>query len=191
MPRYTKDGGKYGYRRRYKKQPHEEIAKVVNNLSTRQFRIMQELAKHGMGLYTQFRDQLPTRPKKKVKPSSFEKYAQAKDQADLAQQILQEREEHADHTSETHVGGGLGDAHNAIGDWIYDLALDAGTRIMTEWAIDQLDPETSKDERDNVPAVEPPPEENIPNEEWIENLLDTANTVVDTVDWIGGILGSS
>ena len=215
MPRYTKDGGKYGYRRRYKKQPHEEIAKVINNLSTRQFRIMQELAKHGMGMYTTFREHLPPHPKKKVRPSSFEKYASAKNQADLAQQILQERQEHADHSSETHMGGGLGDAHNAVAEWAYDVALDEGVPAVTNWAIDQLDPETSEeqrelaqrglryaietgveyartkdDEEEKIVYADEVPNE-IPNEGWIDTILETGNKVMDTAGWIGGILGAT
>ena len=216
MPRYTKDGGDYGYRKRYKKQNHGSIAQVLSNLSRREFRIMQEIAKHGMGLYTPYRELLSAHPKTKVRPSSFEQYASAKNQEELAESILREKSEHDDHTSETHMGGGLADAHNAVGSWAYDLALDAGSHVVANWAIDQLDPETSEDHRelaaqglqaavdmgvdyfaggDNeeekvIYADEVNPGE-IPNESWIDHILATGNQVVDTAGWIGGILGTT
>ena len=129
MPRYTKDGGKHGYRKRYKQQDHESITKVLANLSNREFRTLQEIAKHGMGMYTPFRESLSAHPKKKVKPSAFQEYAFAQTPEDLAEKMLQERREHDDHLSETRFGGGLRDAHNAIGSWAYDLALDSGTHV--------------------------------------------------------------
>ena len=212
MPRYTKEGRKHGYRKRYKQQDHESITKVLANLSNREFRTLQEIAKHGMGMYTPFRESLSAHPKKKVKPSAFQQYAFAQTPEDLAEKILQERREHDDHLSETHYGGGLRDAHNAIGSWAYDLALDSGTHVAANWAIDQLDPETSEDHRNLAQqglkaaveyVVSRPDEEEekvvyadenpteIPNEGWIDNILATGNQVVDTAGWIGGILGAT
>ena len=204
MPRYTKDGGDYGYRKRYKKQNHGSIAQVLSNLSRREFRIMQEIAKHGMGLYTPYRELLSAHPKTKVRPSSFEQYASAKNQEELAESMFREKREHDDHTSETHYGGGLADAHNAIGSWAFDLALDAGSNVAFNWAIDQLDPETSEDhsdiqsapptEEEDEPEVKP---DTIPNESWIEHILETGEqvletgkNVMETAEWIGGILGT-
>ena len=193
MPRYTKEGGKHGYRKRYKQQDHESNTKVLANLSNREFRTLQEIAKHGMGMYTPFRESLSAHPKKKVKPSAFQQYAFAQTPEDLAEKILQERREHDDHLSETHFGGGLRDAHNAVGAWAFDLASSAydEAKHLTEWVIDQLDPETSTPHSDTVQQAEEKQE--IPNEAWIDKILDEAaqNTTVDNADWIGGILGTT
>ena len=207
MPRYTKDGGKYGYKKRYRKQKHEQISRVLNNLSRYEFRVLQEIAKHGMGLYTPYREILSKHPKHKVKPSSFEKYASAKNQESLAEDMLREKSEHNNHMSETHYGGGLQDAHNAVADWAYDLALDS-SEFVTDWVIDQLDPDTSEDHRriakqnvlEGIQYMTADGE--IPNDEWIEHILDTpekqnkqntfltvGNAVLDTANWISDILG--
>lgn len=206
MPRYTKNGGKHGYRKRYKPQNHEDIAKVVQNLSNREFRTLQEIAKHGMGYYTPFKDLLSPHPKQKVKPSSFEKYAAARSQSELAEEIIREKQEHDDHFSETHYGGGLQDAHNSIADWAFTLAMDHGSEFVSDWATDQLDPSTNEDHSDYVQQIVEPlveavgnydVEENyIPNEDWINNILTNAptqheNPVVEAVNWIGDILGTT
>ena len=198
MPRYTKNGGKLGYRKKYRKQKHKAIAGILTNLSRTEFRILQEIAKHGMGLYTPYRELLSKHPKHKVKPSSFEKYATARNQDILAEHILREEEEHNDHLSETHYGGGLQDAHNAVADWAYDLAMEGGSEYVANWAVDQLDPDTSEDHRklaaqgvrwaaeqgidyymreddDDEVVVEYADQINpgeIPNHEWIDHILE-------------------
>lgn len=202
MPRYTKNGGKHGYRKRYKPQNHETIAQIIQNLSNKEFRTLQEIAKHGMGYYTPFREILSAHPTQKVKPSSFEKYASARSQTELAENVMQEKSEHDDHLSETHYGGGLQDAHNAIADWAFNLALDHGNEFVTNWATEQLDPDTNTDHSNYVQQEDPSDidvyvQDNIiPNEEWIDNILTSTtdpsgNTVLKAVNWIGDILGTN
>ena len=138
MPRYTKNDGAKGYRKKYKSVNHEDAATILENLTPLQFSQLQEISKHGMGLHTMFRELLSEYPKKKVKPSSFQKYANAQSPQEIVHALRAEKEAHSDHTSETHMGGGIRDVHNALGSWAYDVS----NVDNMSWALDQLDPKT-------------------------------------------------
>ena len=71
MPRYTKNGGAKGYRKKYKTVNYDEAQKVLQNLTPHEFTLLQEIAKHGLGMHTMFRELLSEHPKTKVKPSSI------------------------------------------------------------------------------------------------------------------------
>ena len=189
MPRYTKTGGNKGYRKKYKHVNHDAAAKILNNLSPLQFAQLQEIAKHGMGYHTMFGELLSKHSTKKIKPSSFQFYANAQNPQEIIEALQTEKEEHNDHSSETHMGGGLRDAHNAVGRWAYDAA----THDNMNWALDKLDEDTTKDDEThgqdfNVTHVSPD------EKGWIENILDepqqesqTGNKLVDTA--VGAVTG--
>ena len=106
MPRYTRTGGSKGYRKKYKTATHDDASTILKNLTQVQFRQLQEIAKHGLGLHTMFRELLSQHPKTKVKPSSFEKFANAQSAEEVIQGLGAEKEAHSDPSSETHIGGG-------------------------------------------------------------------------------------
>jgi len=195
MPRYTKEGGKHGYKKRFKALTHQTAAKVLANLSPVQFDRLRELAKHGMGDLTMFSKLLPKHSKSKVKPSSFKFIANSQSPHEVIAGLHQEKKAHDDPASETHFGGGLRDAVNALGRWSYNLL----TLPNMTWAYSKLDPEKSTSEN-----IQSALEEKV-SDEWIVDILDThvgrhdpdsrviqtGNTAMDNVNWIGDILGST
>ena len=200
MPRYTKDGGKQGYKKRFKALTHDTAAKVLGNLSPTEFSRLQELAKHGLGDFTMFRKLLPKHPKSKVKPSSFKFIANAQSSHEVVAGIHREKTEHDDPHSETHFGGGLRDAVNSMGRWAYKLL----TLPNMKWAYDKLDP--SKSTSENAQAIaQTAVKEKLTDEKWIEDIINqqhhhqhkpsqivqTGNTIMDNANWIGSILGST
>ena len=231
MPRYTKTGGAKGYRKKYKTVNHDEAQKVLQNLTPLQFKQLQEIARHGLGMYTVFRELLSEHPKTKVKPSSFQKYASANNPQEVIHAMQAEKNAHDDPTSETHLGGGLRDAHNAVGRW----AFDASNMSNMNWALDQLDPRTLTDQTDlggqafsqgsgtrqdeyqtdhdwilevlyeldqlhkQHKKDNPEPEAEadttqVVGEQYVphENpVIEQGNQFMDTMGWIGGILGST
>ena len=91
MPRYYKNGGKSGYKKRFKALTHDTAAKVLGNLSPVEFSRIRELARHGLGDYTMFAKLLPTHPKTKVKPSSFKFIANAQTPHEVIAGLHQEK----------------------------------------------------------------------------------------------------
>ena len=205
MPRYTKTGGNKGYRKKYKHVNHDAAAKILNNLSPLQFAQLQEIAKHGMGYHTMFGELLSKHSTKKIKPSSFEFYANANNPQEIIEALQTEKEQHSDHSSETHMGGGIRDAHNAVGRWAYDAA----TIENMNWALDQLDEDTTTPQEIATRLAERGVEhwisdilQDATNRQEIEQTLhhgpqyeDTfvgqGNQVMDTLGWVGGILGAT
>ena len=209
MPRYTQSGGEKGYRKKYKTASHDDASTILKNLTPVQFRQLQEIAKHGLGMHTMFRELLSEHPKKKVKPSSFAQFANAQSPEEVVHGMHIEKEGHSDHTSETHMGGGLREAYNAVGSWAFDVS----TLDHMNWALDTLDPKTTQksDKGGQLPA--PKTDDDA---KWIQEILNelkkhedkhhhhhttvqptetpiiqTGNQVMDTMGWIGGILGST
>ena len=144
MPRYTKSGGAKGYRKKYKTVNYDEAQTVLQNLTPHEFTLLQEIAKHGLGMHTMFRELLSEHPKTKVKPSSFQQYANAQNPEEVIQGLQAEKEAHDNHASETHLGGGLRDAHNAVGRW----ASNASNLSNMTWAHDKLDPKSLRSYRE-------------------------------------------
>ena len=138
MPRYTKSGGAKGYRKKYKTVNYDDAQTVLQNLSPHEFTLLQEIARHGLGMHTMFRELLSEHPKTKVKPSSFQQYANAQNPEEVIQGLQAEKEAHDNPASETHLGGGLRDAHNAVGSW----ASNASNLSNMTWAHDKLDPKS-------------------------------------------------
>ena len=121
MPRYRTDGSGKIFKKRFKPLDHKKAVAVHAKLSKPQFRQLQELALHGMGYPTDYSQSLPEFHKKKVKPSAFKQYADAHSTKDLIKALVSEKTQHDNPISETHFGGGLLDAFNAVGTWAYNL----------------------------------------------------------------------
>ena len=199
MPRYYKNGGKSGYKKRFKALTHDTAAKVLGNLSPSEFSRIRELARHGLGDYTMFAKLLPKHPKTKVKPSSFQFIANAQTPHEVIAGLHQEKRDHDDPTSETHFGGGLRDAVNSMGRWAYSLL----TLPNMVWAYNKLD--SDKTATENAQTIAMDALEDKVSDEWIEDILEThvgqhdpestviqkGNAVMDGVNWIGSILGST
>ena len=190
MPRYVKNKGQ-GYRKRYKQQNPTTNARIIRNLSHVELRTLQELAKHGMGYYTQFKDLLPDHYPQKIKPSSFQQYAGANTAEQLAQLLEQENTNHNDPLHESHMGGGLNDTHNALSTWAFNVSKHSESGGL-DWVMDQLDPESVEDHsNDPIPTFDDDEFDENPTTtatDWIENVLENGNQIAETVDWIGGIL---
>ena len=140
MPKYRKRGGKNPLRKRFKALNHKDAASVHATLTHDQFRALQELAVHALGYPTNHSAHLPERPSKKVRPSSFKIYAGADTPADVVKTLAREKAAHDDHTSETHMGGGLLDAINTVGTYAYHLLGNIPTGGQSfEWAYSKLD----------------------------------------------------
>ena len=60
MPRYTKDADAKIFKKRFKNLSHKSAAGVHAYMSQPKFRILQELAMHGLGYPTDFGESLPT-----------------------------------------------------------------------------------------------------------------------------------
>ena len=140
MPKYRKRGGKNPLRKRFKLLSHKDAASIHTSLSNNQFRALQELAIHALGYPTNYSANLPERPSKKVRPSSFKIYAGAETPAEVVKTLAREKAAHDDHTSETHMGGGLLDAINTIGTYAYSLLGNIPTgQDSFDWAFNKLD----------------------------------------------------
>ena len=140
MPKYRKRGGKNPLRKRFKTLSHKDAASVHTSLSNNQFRALQELAVHALGYPTNHSPNLPERPSKKVRPSSFKIYAGAETPSEIVKTLAREKAAHDDHSSETHMGGGLLDAINTVGTYAYSLLgnIPVGGDSF-EWAFNKLD----------------------------------------------------
>ena len=197
MPRYYKNGGKSGYKKRFKALTHEKAAKVLGNLSPVEFSRIRELARHGLGDYTMFAKLLPKHPKTKVKPSSFQFIARAQGPHEVIAGLHQEKKDHDDPTSESHFGGGLRDAVNTVGRWAYSLL----TLPNMIWAYNKLDPD--KTVAENAQKLARDAIDETVSDEWVADILgdvpeserpefvQSGNRVMESVNWIGDILGST
>ena len=112
MPKYTKSKGEdRPYRRKHKHiSNHKHLTHVVAHIPQHIWTRMRKQAVHEKG----------KKHRKKVKPSSFQTLANTKYPAQFNRLLVQEHAEHEDHTSETHKGGGLGDAWNAVTSTLWD-----------------------------------------------------------------------
>lgn len=150
MPRYTKDADAKIFKKRFKNLSHKSAAGVHAYMSQPKFRILQELAMHGLGYPTDFGESLPTHPKKKVKPSSFKFYAGAQNSHDIVRALTQEKINHDNPKSETHFGGGILDAVNTMGRWSFGLqGTDDNKLPDMNWTFDDLDANNIPDEIQN------------------------------------------
>ena len=177
MPRYYKNGGKSGYKKRFKALTHEKAAQVFGNLSPVQFSRLQELSRHGMGDYTMFRKLLSKHTKTKTKgdPSSFQIIANAQGPHEIIAALRQEKEDLAQ-DSQTDLGGGIRDAVNDLGRWSYKL-LDLP---HMKWAYDKLD--HAKLAQTNNVDVDP--------HKWMHDILGGSVTT-DTGGGLKDALGAS
>ena len=141
MPRYTKEADATIFKKRFRNLSHKAAAGVHANLSQSKFRLLQELSMHGLGYPTDFSQSLSVRPKKKVKPSSFKIYAGAQNTQEIVHALTQEKINHDDPQSETHLGGGILDAFNAMGRWAFGLhGTDTNPQAPDmNWTYDDLD----------------------------------------------------
>ena len=139
MPRYTKDADVKIFKKRFKTLSHKNAAGIHANMPQPKFRLLQELAMHGLGYPTDFSKSLPTHPKKKVKPSSFKLYAGAQNTEEIVHALTQEKINHDNPKSETHFGGGLLDAVNAVGRWAFGLHGNENQSPDLNWTYDDLD----------------------------------------------------
>ena len=142
MPQYRKNGAVKPLKTRFRPLSHKKAAYVHTNLSDNEFRTLQEIAIHGLGYTTDFSEHLPRYGKKKVKPSSFKIYAGASNPLEIVKLLAREKAAHDNHSSETHVGGGLLDAFNTIGGLAHSLLGNVPIPgVNLEQTIDKLEPE--------------------------------------------------
>ena len=142
MPQYRKNGAIKPLKTRFRPLSHKKAAYVHTHLSENEFRTLQELAIHGLGYTTDFSEHLPAHGKKKVKPSSYKIYAGASNPLEIVKLLAREKAAHDNHSSETHVGGGLLDAFNTVGNLAYNLMGNVQIPgLNLEQTIDKLEPD--------------------------------------------------
>ena len=119
---------------------HSQAYSLLFRLNHPQFKQIQTFAKHFSGKKTEYADDVPKYPRKKVKPSAFKSLASAKTPHQLAQKIRKEEIQHIDPTSEDHLGGGLLDAFNTTAGWAYNTI----TQPAINWMHDMLGHEDTR-----------------------------------------------
>ena len=122
MPRYTKQGRKgNSFRSRFKKWNPEQAQSVLSRLTKKEFQVVQDVARHFQGERNVYSPHLPVNHTKKIKPSSYGYIVGAKHKYDLGTTIEAERRAHANHHIESHMGGGILDAFNVVGNYVWEL----------------------------------------------------------------------
>ena len=137
MPRYTKQGRKgNSFRTRFKKWNTEQAQSVLSRLTEKEFQVIQDVARHFQGERNIYSPHLPVNHTKKVKPSSYGYIIGAEHGYDLAQGLEVERRAHADHTMDSHMGGGLLDAFNVVGNYVWELYNPLPEKV--KWAAEKF-----------------------------------------------------
>ena len=122
MPRYTKQGRKgNSFRKRFKKWSPAQAQSVLSRLSKEEFEVMKDVARHFKGDRNVYSPHLPVNHTKKIKPSSYGYIIGARHGYDLGKTIEAERRTHANHDIESHQGGGILEAFNVVGNYVWEL----------------------------------------------------------------------
>ena len=122
MPKYVKNGRKKNsFRKRYPKQSRDDAHALLNRLGKKELQVLQDIASHFQGERNQYSPHLPERPPKKIRPSSFQYISEARHPYQLNQALHIEKVQHDDPTSESHMGGGLLEALNSVGNYAWEL----------------------------------------------------------------------
>ena len=112
MVRYTRNKGSRPYRRKFpgfKDTAH--MTAVMASLSKEQFDVLKRYAKHYLGDHL---EGVPKHHSTKVKPSSYQTIVDTEFPKSLNSHLIKEDASHNDHSSESHMGGGIGSAIKAI-----------------------------------------------------------------------------
>ena len=112
MVRYTRNKGSRPYRRKFpgfKDTSH--MTAVMASLSKEQFDVLKRYAKHYLGDHL---EGVPKHHSTKVKPSSYQTIVDTEFPKSLNSHLIKEDASHNDHSSESHMGGGIGSAIKAL-----------------------------------------------------------------------------
>ena len=122
MPKYVKSGRKKNsFRKRFTKLSLNDTHALLNRLGKEQFEVLKDIAQHFQGNTNKYSTHLPQRAQKKIKPSSYKFITEAKHPYQLGQILQFQNDQHHDHTSESHLGGGLLEAMNSVGNYAWEL----------------------------------------------------------------------
>ena len=123
MPRYIKQNSGT-FKKRYKHLSKNHAQSFLTRLHPHEFHQVQQHA-------TQFLNRNLTHSSK-IKPSSYDLLAKSKYPHHIVQHIEQQHRAHFDPLDETHMGGGILEAFNAVGTYMYN------TLTPLPWIYDKL-----------------------------------------------------
>ena len=101
------------YKRKRPRRDFHHSGVDVLRMSPEQFSQFQGVANHFLGNKV-FHEAIPSHPRKKILPSSFQTIVDVDSPSTLAALMHLEKTAHDDHTLESHMGGGLYEAGNSI-----------------------------------------------------------------------------
>ena len=136
MPRYVKQGRKDGsFRRKFPKHTAAQAQSFLARLSKEEFETVKHVAHHFQGNTNHFSPHLPKHASKKIKPSSYKYITNARNPYDLGRALQVEQVAHKQPHTETHLGGGLLEAFNSVGNYMWELYNPLPEPV--KWAIDK------------------------------------------------------
>ena len=137
MPRYVKQGRKENsFRKKYPKHNLKQAQSLLARLNHEEFQVVQEVAQHFQGNRNMFSPHLPDTHSKKIKPSSYGYIVGARNPYDFGQALQLEKHAHDSHHIESHMGGGLLEAFNVVGNYVWELYNPMPE--AAKWAIDKM-----------------------------------------------------
>ena len=137
MVRYTKNSGDRPYKRRYPGFRNlKHMSAVLASLNAEQFGQLKKYANHFLGKNKIAG--LPTHHKKKIKPSSYKHIVKTEFPKSLNLHLISEETNHNDHSSESHLGGGLKQAVSALFSTGWDQLKSTGPGEALGWLYDKV-----------------------------------------------------